>query len=141
MTAVLSPPDRDERELVAMTGGVLTGREWIDDWKRRADKLRDDTLEMAEKMERLSVSSVNGDNDIRVTVNSQGVVTEIRFKESVRDKPADDIAQQVLSTMRAAQNKVIEGARLVMEQTVGTESETGRAIVSGLEQQLRPRES
>ncbi|CAM3200307.1 hypothetical protein STSO111631_06495 [Stackebrandtia soli] len=124
-----------------MTGGVLTGREWIDDWKRRADKLRDDTLEMAEKMERLSVSSVNGDNDIRVTVNSQGVVTEIRFKESVRDKPADDIAQQVLSTMRAAQNKVIEGARLVMEQTVGTESETGRAIVSGLEQQLRPRES
>lgn len=107
------------------------GQRWIDDWKRRADKLFADTEEMAAKMDGLRVTATNPDENVRVTVNSAGMVEDLRLRDSIRDRPADEIAGAILTTMRKAQERLAHGAQQVVRATVGEESETGKAALAG----------
>ncbi|CAM3411667.1 YbaB/EbfC family nucleoid-associated protein [Stackebrandtia soli] len=107
------------------------GERWIDDWKRRSDKLLSDTNEVAAKMDKLRVTATNADNDVRVTVNARGAVEDLRLKDGIRSKSIEDMASEIMTTMRKAQSQLAEGARRVVVGTVGAESDMGKATIDG----------
>jgi len=64
-----------------------------------------------------------------VTVDASGM-TGLSLAEGIRQRPAEETAEAVLATLRAAQTALTAAATTVTEETVGADSETGRAIIA-----------
>ncbi|MGH8791271.1 MAG: YbaB/EbfC family nucleoid-associated protein [Stackebrandtia sp.] len=103
---------------------------WIRDWRRRADKTLLDSQSLARRMESLSLTAVNKQRNVLVTVDGNGAVQELRLEKSIQNLPADAIAAEIMNTMRRAQAQLVEAARQVVKATVGVESEIGKAALA-----------
>jgi hypothetical protein len=79
----------------------------------------------------LSVSASGHDGSIEVTVAGSGVMTDLKLDDRVRTWPADQIAAAVLAVMRRAQASLATRVAEIADETVGADSETGRAVVDG----------
>lgn len=79
----------------------------------------------------LSVSASGRDGAVRVTVAGSGMMTDLRMDDRVLRWPASEIAAQVMSVMRRAQASLASRVAEIADETVGADSETGRAVVDG----------
>ncbi len=79
----------------------------------------------------LSVPASGRDGAVRVTVAGSGVMTDLRLDDRVLRWPASEIAAQVMSVMRRAQASLASRVAEIADETVGADSETGRAVVDG----------
>lgn len=109
---------------------------WLDDWSRRARQRLHETQEMAEKLEKLKVTATNPDGTVKVTVDSHGTVVDLVLRDSITSLPADRISTEIMATMRRARNAVGKGAYRIVKDSVGLESETGKAIMAGFRKRL-----
>lgn len=101
----------------------------VDAWKNRADEQLKNIQKMAEKMENLKVGAVNDDNTVKVTVDAAGALVDLKLHEDAMDETADDLAAEIMETLRKARTSLSLGASMVLKSTVGTETETGRAVL------------
>jgi hypothetical protein len=69
---------------------------------------------------------------VEVTVGSNGQVTDLRLDEQIRAQPAATTARQILVAIRAAKSSLVRQYGELTAETVGADSETGRAVVAGL---------
>jgi DNA-binding protein YbaB len=111
--------------------------DWLDDWKTRAAKQAAETQEMAEKLSKLSVSATNSAETVTVTLDSNGIVTGLSLDERVKSDSAEKIAEEILATMAKARNAIGKGASLIVKDSIGLESATGKAIMAGFRRRLR----
>jgi DNA-binding protein YbaB len=74
---------------------------------------------------RLTASSANG--VVRVTVGADGNVTGLELGNKVRTMPPEDIAAQILDTMRRAQSGIADRVSEVMTAQLGDEDRQTRA--------------
>jgi hypothetical protein len=58
--------------------------------------------------------------------------------DGVRDRPAAETARAILATMRAAQTSLTVAATAVTAETVGADSETGKAVIASYVSRQRP---
>jgi hypothetical protein len=87
------------------------------------------TATLADRVARLSASATGGDGTIRVRVDSGGAITELKL-------PDAQLAAEILRTIRRAQAGLAEQVELAVNETVGTESETGRAVLESFAQRF-----
>jgi DNA-binding protein YbaB len=104
--------------------------EWVRSWSASVSERAARAQALSEQVARLSVSASDDEGFVMVTVAGSGVVTGIRLDERVRRWPAERIAAEVMATMRRAQASLTGRIVEVAAQTVGTESETARAVVA-----------
>ena len=84
---------------------------------------------LADRMATL-VSSADGDDGaIRVTVASSGNVIGLEVGDRARKYSGAELAAVILQVMRRAQAGLVDQAAAAIEETVGTGSETGRAVL------------
>ncbi len=104
----------------------------IDDWQagfaQRAAQARD----LADRLATLSASARSPDGHVTVTVGATGMLTGLELDEGVRRQPAAETARQILATLAAAQADVTARATEATAETVGADSETGRAVIASL---------
>ncbi len=105
--------------------------EWIDSWAAGVSERARAAQELSERVSMLSVTASGREDMVAVTVAGSGVVTDLRLDERVRQWPADEIARQILTVMRRAQGLLASRVADIAEETVGADSDTGRAVVSG----------
>jgi DNA-binding protein YbaB len=78
---------------------------------------------------RLTASSANG--VVRVTVGADGNVTGLELGNKVRTMPPEDLAAQILDTMRRAQAGIADRVSEVMTAQLGDEDQQTRAEMLG----------
>jgi hypothetical protein len=84
---------------------------------------------LAERVASLSASATGAERAIRVTVASSGAVTGLELDDRVQRLTGAELAAEILRAMRRAQAGLVEQAAVAVEETVGTDSETGRAVL------------
>ena len=86
--------------------------------------------EMSQRVAALTVSASGAGGAVSVTVAGSGIVTDLWLDPRVLRWPAEEIARQVLTTMRRAQAQLAEEVATVVRATVGSDTETGKAVVA-----------
>ncbi|GAA1801748.1 hypothetical protein GCM10009835_20470 [Planosporangium flavigriseum] len=104
---------------------------WVDSWAASVSARAQAAQELSERVSMLSVSAASRDGAVEVTVAGSGVMTDLKLDDRVRSWPADQIAAQVLAVMRRAQGSLAARVAEIADETVGADSETGRAVVDG----------
>jgi hypothetical protein len=102
----------------------------IDEWQAGFDRRAAQARELSVRLLALTAAAESDDGLVRVTVGASGSIADLWLAEGIRDQPAADTARAVRSTLRAAQAALTRAAAEVTAETVGADSETGRAVIA-----------
>ncbi|GGQ71044.1 YbaB/EbfC family nucleoid-associated protein [Couchioplanes azureus] len=109
----------------------------IDDWQEEIEKRAAQGRELARRMAHLTASARSSDNLVELTVDSSGVVTDIRLDEGIRQQSAARTAREILATIGSARAALRDKAESVVADTVGVDTETGRAVLASYAKSLK----
>ena len=104
----------------------------IDDWQAGFTQRAEQARELAGRLAALSASARSADGHVAVTVGATGMLTGLELDEKVRRQPAAETARQILATLAAAQSDLTAQATAVTAETVGADTETGKAVIASL---------
>jgi DNA-binding protein YbaB len=104
----------------------------VDDWQAGFEQRAAQARELAGRLAQLTVSAHSDDGLVTVTVGGGGALTGLELAEGVRRQPAAETARQILATLAAAQAELTAQATVITGETVGAESETGKAVIASL---------
>ena len=99
---------------------------WQEGFERRAGQAR----ELAARMAALTAGARSADGLIEVTVGRSGELLDLHLDEAVRRRPAATTARDILATVTAARGALAEQAATVVEETIGADTEAGRAVLA-----------
>jgi hypothetical protein len=102
----------------------------IDDWQAGIEARAAQTRDLAARLGTLTATARSEDGLVAVTVGASGAIADLALQEGIRERPAADTAREILETLRAAQASLTEAATAVTAETVGADSETGKAIIA-----------
>ena len=89
---------------------------------------------LADRLAALSASATGDDGGVTVTVAGSGIVTGLRLDDRVRRLDGAELSAEILRTMRRAQAALAEQVESAVGDTVGAESEAGRAVLKTIVQ-------
>jgi DNA-binding protein YbaB len=116
------------------TGASSSAAEdWIRSWSASMSDRAAAAQSLSDRVAGLSVSATDWERTITVTVNGSGAMTDLRLTQEAARLDMDQLAAEILRTMRRAQSSLAERVAAIAAETVGTDSETGRAVVSSFE--------
>jgi DNA-binding protein YbaB len=102
----------------------------VDDWQAGFEERATQARALSARLGALTATARSGDELVTVTVGASGAIADLTLEEGVRDQPAADTARAILTTLRAAQASLTKAATEVTAETVGADSETGRAVIA-----------
>jgi hypothetical protein len=91
---------------------------------------------LADRVATLTSSADGGDGAIRVTLASSGVLTGLELDDSVQRLPGRDLAAEILLVIRRAQAGLVDRVATAVDETVGADTETGRAVLDSFAQRF-----
>lgn len=106
-------------------------QEWVASWSTSVSRRAERAQRLAARVADLSATASGADGLVEVRVDSSGAMTGLHLGDGVSGWPAARIEREILTTMRAAQARLTAQVTAVVNDTVGTDTETGRAVVSG----------
>jgi hypothetical protein len=92
--------------------------------------------ELADRVATLTSSADGGAGAIRATVTSSGVLTGLDLQDSVRRLAGKDLAVEILRVMHRAQAGLVDRVAAAVDETVGADSEAGRAVLDSFAQRF-----
>jgi hypothetical protein len=111
-------------------------RTWSDQVSGRTDA----AAELADRVATLTASAEGDEGGIRVTVASSGILTGLELNDSVQRLPGKDLSMEILRVMRRAQAGLAGRVAAAVTETVGVDTETGKAVLDSFAQRF-PAES
>jgi DNA-binding protein YbaB len=118
-------------------GDLDDADEWVRSWNAQAPGA-EATATLADRVAGLAASASGGDGAIRVRVNSNGNLTGLALDDRVHRLTGDDLAAEILRAMHRAQAGLCEQVAAAVGETVGEESDTGRAVLESFAQRFPP---
>lgn len=103
---------------------------WVDDWQVGIEERAAQAIALSGRIAELSATARSDDGLIEVTVGASGQVNGLRLDEDIRRYSAARTAREILTTLARAQAVLTEQASAVVADTVGADSETGRAVIA-----------
>jgi DNA-binding protein YbaB len=86
---------------------------------------------MRAQVAQIQVTEVSADGAVRVTVDSTGALTDLALNEKIRDLSPPEVAAQVMTCLRRAQQQLAPRVHEAMLDTVGGEDHLVDRVVSG----------
>jgi hypothetical protein len=108
--------------------GLDTAEDLVDGWLAKIEDRAARAATLTTRLGELSATAQSETGRVSVTVGATGVVTGLELDEAIREQPAADTAIEILATLQAALVSLATKAGVVTAETVGTDSETGRAV-------------
>ena len=116
-------------------------REYLRSWKENVDRTAARAAAMAEQMEQLRVTATDGNGLAEVTVDSAGVMVDLKLTERIHRLAPTAVARGVMSALSEARAKAAERAHDIAVETMGPDSLSARTISDRMRQALeRPAE-
>lgn len=125
---MFDPSDLDPSGLDA--GDLDAAERRIDDWQAGFEERAAQARELAARLAELTTTARSEDGLVEVTVGASGAMIGLELAEETRRQPADKTAREILRTLSAAQSAMTEAATEATAETIGAETETGRAVIA-----------
>ncbi|MEU8213750.1 YbaB/EbfC family nucleoid-associated protein [Micromonospora sp. NPDC049044] len=97
---------------------------WTAELSTRAQAAAD----LSERVAALAASAAGADGAVRVTVAASGALTDLRMDDRVQRLRGSELASIIMATVARAQAGLTEQVIAAVHDTVGIDSETGRAV-------------
>jgi DNA-binding protein YbaB len=110
----------------------------IDDWERDAARKAERFQNMADQVERISITESVANGAVSATVGHNGIPTDVSMTDAVRDMPPNEIAANVMAAIRKAQSRYPAALAEIVAETVGEDDPAARHIVTTAEQNFPP---
>jgi DNA-binding protein YbaB len=115
---------------------IGAAEDWVRSWTASVSEKAAAAQSLSDQVARLAVSASDRENMITVTVNGSGGLIDLRLAPEAGRWAMDRLAAEILRTMRRAQASLAERVAAIAEQTVGSDSETARTVVSSFERRF-----
>jgi DNA-binding protein YbaB len=102
----------------------------VDDWQAGFEERAAQARALSARLGSLTATARSADELVTVTVGASGAVADLELEEGIRDRPAAETARAILATLRAAQASLTKAATEATAETVGADSETGKAVIA-----------
>jgi YbaB/EbfC DNA-binding family len=113
--------------------GIDAAEEWLDAWVGQANAQAERSVELSRRVAALTGTAEGRDGAIRVTVGSAGQMERLELDERVHQVSGPRLAAEIMSVMQRAQAALSRRVADEVEATVGTDTETGRAVVDSFD--------
>lgn len=115
---------------------VDAAEDWLDSWVAGVNAQAGRATELARQVAALTARATSEDGSIAVTVGSNGQVEELHLDDRVQRLPGRELSRRILTVMRTAQQRLAAQVAEQVRDTVGADTETGRAVVNSYEQRF-----
>jgi DNA-binding protein YbaB len=102
----------------------------VDQWQAGFEERAAQARALGTRLAALTATAESEDGLVSITVGASGGISDLTLKEGIRDQPAATTARKILATLRDAQATLTAAATEATAETVGAESETGKAIIA-----------
>jgi len=89
--------------------------EWVDGVRQRADRMR----EIRTRVEAIQITETSSNGAVTVTIDANGLPTDIRFTERALSVQPAELGPLVMSTLRMAHGRIAEQVRDAATAVVG----------------------
>ncbi|GAA2605560.1 YbaB/EbfC family nucleoid-associated protein [Paractinoplanes durhamensis] len=109
-----------------MPNDVDAAEDWLDSWAAGVSAQAERAVALSRRVAALSASAESRDGSVRVTVGPSGQVESLELEDR-------ELAERILAVMRQAQAGLARQVAAQVEDTVGADSETGRAVINSFD--------
>ncbi|MET7876158.1 YbaB/EbfC family nucleoid-associated protein [Micromonospora profundi] len=100
----------------------------LQSWTAELSTRAQAATELSDRVATITASAVGADGAVRVAVAASGAVTDLQLDNRVQRLTGSELAGIIMATIARAQAKLVEQVSVAVRDTVGTDSETGRAV-------------
>jgi hypothetical protein len=115
---------------------VDDAEEWVRSWSSQVSGRAEAAAALADRVAGLTASATGAEGAIRVTVASSGNVSGLALADDVRQFAGQELAEEILLVMRRAQAELSGRVAEAVDETVGADTETGRAVLESFAQRF-----
>jgi YbaB/EbfC DNA-binding family len=115
---------------VTFMNDIDAAEEWLDSWVGQVNAQAQRSVELSRRVGALTGSASGWDGAIRVTVGSAGQVERLELDDRVHEASGPRLAQEIMSVIRRAQADLAARVAEQVRETVGEDTETGRAVLN-----------
>lgn len=115
-------------------------RDYLRSWKDRVDRVAASTQAMSDQIGQLRTSATDGNGLVEVTVDSTGVLLDLKLTERIHRVAPDVVSRAVMAALREARLLAAGRAREIAVDTMGPDSLVARTIADRMQQLLQPSE-
>jgi YbaB/EbfC DNA-binding family protein len=112
---------------------IDAAEDWLDSWTADVNEQARAAAGLARQVSALSGTAESRDGLIRVTVGSTGQIERLDLADPAAGLTGAELSRRIMRVMREAQSRLAGAVAAVVEQTVGTDTETGRAVIHSFE--------
>jgi DNA-binding protein YbaB len=105
----------------------------LDRWIADAEQMAAHYQQLSADVSRVTVTESTPDGLITATVNSAGLLTDLRISERLTGMPGPQVAAGVLMAMRRAQSRIAGRVAELMRATVGQDKAMVEAVLTNYE--------
>ena len=105
-----------------------SSRAYLRDWKGRVDRAAAAAQAMSERLGQARISAADGNGLVEVTIDSSGVLLDVRFTERIQRVPPEAVSRAVMTALGIARGKAARLTKEIIDETLGPDSVAGRMI-------------
>lgn len=109
---------------------------WVADWSASISERAERAQRLAARVAALTGTASGGQGMIEVRVDSSGALTALHLDDRITGWPAARVEREIMATLRRAQATLAGQVAEAVAATVGVDTETGRAVLSGYDQRF-----
>jgi DNA-binding protein YbaB len=109
---------------------------WVADWSAAVSERAEQAQRLAARVADSTATAEGAGGLIEVRVDSSGALTALHLDDRVTGWPAARIERVIMNTLRQAQNALFDQIATAVADTVGADTETGRAVLDGYERRF-----
>jgi hypothetical protein len=109
--------------------GIDAAEEWLDSWVQQVNAQAAGSVELSRRVAALTGNAEGRDGAIRVTVGSAGQVESLQLDDRVHELSGPRLAEEIVAVIRRAQADLSGRVTEQVRDTVGADTETGRAVI------------
>jgi hypothetical protein len=112
---------------------IDAAEDWLDAWTAGVNEQARAAADLARQVSARTGTAESPDGLIRVTVDSTGQVERLDLADPPAGLTGAELSRRIMRVMREAQARLAAAVAETVERTVGTDTETGRAVIHSFE--------
>jgi citrate lyase gamma subunit len=112
---------------------IDAAEDWLDGWAASVSEQAERAAMLSRRVAALTGSAESSDGSIKVTVGSSGQLESLELDDRVDQVRGAELSRRIMAVMRDAQARLAGRVAVEVDQTVGSDTETGRAVIHSFE--------
>jgi DNA-binding protein YbaB len=108
---------------------IDAAEDWLDHWTAGVSAQAERAAALSRRVAALTGRAASDDDSIRVTVGASGQLQSLDIDDRATDLRGEELSRRILAVMRKAQSNLAAQVSAEVEETVGADTETGRAVI------------